>query len=258
VEQVTTTYETPAGAAPAGNGPLLLESRSVVKRFAGMVAVDHVSISLAEGDLLGIIGPNGAGKTTLFNLLTGQLKPNEGEVLFRGRPITGLPVHERVRVGLGRTFQVVRPLPDLSVLENTMMGAFLKHPRRADAEERAHDVLKVVSLDHVARDRAGDLPLARRKRLEVARALATEPAVLLLDEVMAGLNPTEIGQAVELFRGLHDKGMTLVLIEHNLKVVRSLSRHVVVLDHGAVLAEGTPTEVLEHPDVVRAYLGNRR
>jgi branched-chain amino acid transport system ATP-binding protein len=240
------------------NGTPLLESESVVKRFAGMTAVDQVSLKLYDGDLLGIIGPNGAGKTTLFNLLTGQLKPNAGDVRFRGRSINGLSVHERVRLGLGRTFQVVRPLPDLSVLENTMMGAFMKHRRRADAEEKACQVLEEVGLAAVAKDRAGDLPLARRKRLEVARALATEPAVLLLDEVMAGLNPTEIGQAVELFSDLHSKGMTLVLIEHNLKVVRSLSRHVLVLDHGALLAEGTPTEVLEHPDVVRAYLGNRR
>lgn len=236
----------------------LLEADAVLKRFVGMVAVDEVSLTLRQGDLLGIIGPNGAGKTTLFNLLTGQLRPDSGEVRLRGKQITRLPVHERVRLGLGRTFQVVRPLPDLSVLENTMMGAFMKHRRRADAEEKAHEVLELVGLDKVAKDRAGDLPLARRKRLEVARALATEPAVLLLDEVMAGLNPTEIGQAMDLFRRLHDDGMTLVLIEHNLKVVRSLSRHVLVLDHGAVLAEGTPTEVLEHPDVVRAYLGNRR
>jgi branched-chain amino acid transport system ATP-binding protein len=236
----------------------LLESRSVVKRFAGMTAVDQVSLTLREGDLLGIIGPNGAGKTTLFNLLTGQLRPTEGDVRFRGRSVTSLPVHERVRLGMGRTFQVVRPLPDLSVLENTMMGAFLRHRRRADAEERAYRVLEEVGLLAVAKHRAGDLPLPQRKRLEVARALATEPAVLLLDEVMAGLNPTEIGLAVELFQQLHRNGMTLVLIEHNLKVVRSLSQHVLVLDYGAVLAEGTPTEVLEHPDVIRAYLGNRR
>jgi len=238
--------------------PMLLESDSVVRRFAGMTAVDKVSISLRQGDLLGIIGPNGAGKTTLFNLLTGQLRPNSGEVRFKGRAVTKLSVHERVRLGMGRTFQVVRPLPDLSVLENTMMGAFGKHRRRADAEAKAYEVLERVGLAMVAKDRAGDLPLARRKRLEVARALATEPAVLLLDEVMAGLNPTEIRQAVDLFRDLHENGMTLVLIEHNLKVVRSLSRHVVVLDHGAVLAEGTPNDVLQHPDVVRAYLGNRR
>jgi branched-chain amino acid transport system ATP-binding protein len=237
---------------------MLLESDAVVRRFAGMTAVDNVSISLRQGDLLGIIGPNGAGKTTLFNLLTGQLRPNSGEVRFRDRPVTKLSVHQRVRLGMGRTFQVVRPLPDLSVLENTMMGAFMKHRRRADAEAHAYEVLERVGLAMVAKDRAGDLPLARRKRLEVARALATEPAVLLLDEVMAGLNPTEIGQAVDLFRDLHENGMTLVLIEHNLKVVRSLSRHVVVLDHGAVLAEGTPHDVLQHPDVVRAYLGNRR
>lgn len=236
----------------------LLESQEVVKRFAGMTAVDRVSIRLMDGDLLGIIGPNGAGKTTLFNLLTGQLRPNDGCVRFRGEDITRRSVHERVRLGLGRTFQVVRPLPDLTVLENTMMGSFLRHVRRTAAEDKAHEVLKLVGLDQVAKSRAGDLPLPQRKRLEVARALATEPAVLLLDEVMAGLNPTEIGQAVDLFRELHDKGMTLVLIEHNLKVVRMLSRHVIVLDHGAMLAEGTPSQVLEHPDVVRAYLGNRR
>ncbi|GEP38092.1 ABC transporter ATP-binding protein [Nocardioides psychrotolerans] len=236
----------------------LLECSSVVRRFVGMVAVDQVSIKVNEGDVLGIIGPNGAGKTTLFNLLTGQLKPNSGEVFFRGERITGRPVHERARLGLGRTFQVVRPLPALSVLENTMMGAFVKHPKRRDAEAKAAEVLEEVGLAHVAKQRAGDLPLPLRKRLEVARALATEPVVLLLDEVMAGLNPTDIGKAVDLFHHLHERGVTLVLIEHNLKVVRTLSRHVVVLDHGAVLAEGTPTEVLQHPDVVRAYLGNRR
>jgi branched-chain amino acid transport system ATP-binding protein len=236
----------------------LLSCTGVVRRFAGMVAVDRVSLEVHEGEILGIIGPNGAGKTTLFNLLTGQLRPNEGEVHFRGRRITPLAVHERARIGLGRTFQVVRPLPDLSVLENTMMGAFVKHRHRAAAEAKALEVLEEVGLSHTVKQRAGDLPLPQRKRLEVARALATEPAVLLLDEVMAGLNPTEIGQAVDLFHRLHAAGTTLVLIEHNLKVVRTLSRRVVVLDHGAVLATGTPTEVLEHPEVVRAYLGNRR
>lgn len=236
----------------------LLECKGLVRRFVGMTAVDDVSIALHERELLGIIGPNGAGKTTLFNLLTGQLKPNSGDVYFRGERITALPVHARARVGLGRTFQVVRPLPDLTVLENTMMGAFVKHRHRNDAEALAYQVLERVGLGHTVRQRAGDLPLPQRKRLEVARALATEPSVLLLDEVMAGLNPTEIGQAVELFHTLHENGMTLVLIEHNLKVVRTLSRRVVVLDHGAVLAEGAPAEVLTHPDVVRAYLGNRR
>ena len=252
---VTTQERAPERLTPGA----LLECTSVVRRFAGMVAVDKVSIAVQEGEILGIIGPNGAGKTTLFNLLTGQLKPNGGgDVYFRGERITHLPVHERARIGLGRTFQVVRPLPDLTVLENTMMGAFVKHRHRAAAEAKALEVLEEVGLAETVKQRAGDLPLPRRKRLEVARALATEPAVLLLDEVMAGLNPTEIGQAVDLFHRLHAKGMTLVLIEHNLKVVRTLSRRVVVLDHGAELAVGTPAEVLEHPEVVRAYLGNRR
>lgn len=241
-----------------GKAMPLLEGRELVKRFAGMTAVNEVSFSLSKGDLLGIIGPNGAGKTTLFNLLTGQLRPNSGAVRFDGQDITRTSVHQRVRIGLGRTFQVVRPLPDLSVLENTMMGAFLRHPQRSAAENKAYEVLDRVGLGAVTEERAGELPLARRKRLEVARALATEPEILLLDEVMAGLNPTEVAQAVELFGQLHADGMTVVLIEHNLKVVRQLARHVLVLDHGALLAEGTPHEVLEHPDVIRAYLGNRR
>ena len=237
---------------------VLLDVQAVTRKFAGMVAVDEVSFSVAAGEILGIIGPNGAGKTTLFNLLTGQLKVNGGDVFFGGESITGKPVHERVRLGLGRTFQVVRPLPDLTVLENTMMGAFSKHPRRGDAEKKAIAILEKVDLAELSSKRAGDLPLAGRNRLEVARAIATEPSILLLDEVMAGLNPTEIEAAIGLFRRLHGEGMTLILIEHNLKVVRSLAQRVLVLDHGMEIAEGTPADVLEHPDVVRAYLGNRR
>ncbi|GAC1305789.1 MAG: ABC transporter ATP-binding protein [Acidimicrobiales bacterium] len=236
----------------------LLACGEVTRRFAGMTAVNRVSLSVEEGELLAIIGPNGAGKTTLFNLLSGQLRPNSGDVYFRDRCITDMPVHKRVGIGVGRTFQVVRPLPDLTVLENTMMGSFARHRRRGAAEKHAMEVIDEVGLGDVADARAGDLPLPKRKRLEVARALATEPSVLLLDEVMSGLNPTEISQAVELFRRLHSKGLSVVLIEHNLKVVRSLSHRVVVLDHGVVIATGTPEEVLEHPDVVRAYLGNRR
>lgn len=236
----------------------LVTCTEVTRRFAGMVAVDRVSFGIEQGELLGVIGPNGAGKTTLFNLLSGQLRLDSGEIRFRGAPITRLSVHQRVHLGFGRTFQVVRPLAELTVLENTMMGAYLRHRRRSDAERFAHATLKRVGMLDQSAVRAKDLPLPQRKRLEVARALATEPTILLLDEVMAGLNPTEIRQAGELFRRIHDDGVTLVLIEHNLKVVRSLTHRVLVLDHGSVLAEGTPEEVLEHPDVIRAYLGNRR
>lgn len=236
----------------------LLTCTDLTRRFAGMTAVDKVSLSVDQGDILGIIGPNGAGKTTLFNLITGQLRPSSGDVHLGERRITSLPVHERVHSGLGRTFQVVRPLPDLTVLENAMMGAFMRHRKRTEAEEKAYAVLQDVDLADVASQRAGELPLPKRKRLEVARAVATDPSILLLDEVMAGLNPAEVHEAVELFQKLHGTGMTLVLIEHNLKVVRSLSRRVMVLDHGALLASGSPNEVLENPDVVRAYLGNRR
>lgn len=223
-----------------------------------MVAVDRVDLAVNEGDLTAVIGPNGAGKTTLFNLLAGQLRPTSGEVKLAGENVTRAAVHRRAELGIGRTFQIVRPLPNLSVLENTMMGAFLRHPHRTAAAERAREVLGIVGLADVAGSKAQDLPLPRRKRLEVARALATDPKVLLLDEVMAGLNPTEIHDAIDLFRGIHAHGVTIVLVEHNLKVVRSLAQHVIVLDHGVVVAEGTPMEALEHPDVVRAYLGNRR
>lgn len=236
----------------------VLSCERVSRRFAGMIAVKDVSLTVRPGEILAVIGPNGAGKTTLFNLLTGQLRANSGQIYLDSRRITGHSVHARVKLGLGRTFQVMRPLPDLTLLENVMIGAFARHPRRREAEAKAWQVIERVGLQRWAASRAGQLPLPARKRLEVARALATEPTVLLLDEVMAGLNPSEIGEAMSLFRDLHDSGLSLLLIEHNLKVVRSLSHHVMVLDHGTLLAEGTPEDVLEHPDVIRAYIGSRR
>jgi len=236
----------------------VLSVRNVSKRFAGLVAVDEVSFDVAGGEIVSIIGPNGAGKTTLFNLLTGQLAPTSGEVCLDGTVINRLPPEERARLGLGRTFQIAKPLIALNVLENTMMGAFLRHPRLRGAERKALEVLERVGLAARAGVRAGDLTLSERRRLEVARALALEPRVLLLDEVMAGLNPSEVTESIALFRGLHASGLTILLIEHNLKVVRAFSERVIVLDHGAKIAEGDADTILATPAVVTAYVGQRR
>jgi branched-chain amino acid transport system ATP-binding protein len=227
----------------------------VTRRFGGLVAVSEVSLDLQSGEMVSIVGPNGAGKTTLFNLLTGQLRPTHGEVLFRGERITNRPAHRRALLGLGRTFQIVRPLGSLTVRENVMVGAYAKYRRRRPSLERAQVVLERVGLAPRADVLATSLTLAERKRLEVARALAGEPDILLLDEVMAGLNPAETDRAVEMIRGLNDDGLTILLIEHNLKVVRALAQRVLVLDHGAPIAHGAPDEVLANPEVVAAYLG---
>jgi branched-chain amino acid transport system ATP-binding protein len=231
---------------------------SVSKRFGGLVAVDKVAFDVSEGELVSIIGPNGAGKSTLFNLLTGQLAPTNGRVLFKGTDISKLPPQARAKLGLGRTFQISQTLTSLSVLENAMVGAFLRHPRLADAADHAKSILELVGLGSRASVRAGALTLSERRRLEVARALATEPRIVLLDEVMAGLNPTEVHEVVELVQMLNASGYTFLIIEHNLKVVRTFSRRVIVLQRGAMLAEGTAEEVLGNPVVVEAYVGRKR
>ena len=238
--------------------PTFLRLDGVGRNFFGLVAVDEVSFDVARGEVVSIIGPNGAGKTTLFNLLTGQLRPTRGEIRFEGALINELRPDVRARLGFGRTFQITKPLIALSVLENVMVGAFLRHPKLRAAEAHAHEVLHDVGLDHRAAVRAGDLNLSERRRLEVARAMALDPTVLLLDEVMAGLNQREVEELIELIRRLHARGLTLLIIEHNLKVVRSFAERVIVLDRGAKIAEGGAEEILAAPHVVKAYLGERR
>jgi branched-chain amino acid transport system ATP-binding protein len=236
----------------------LLAAETVTKRFQGLTAVDAVSFGVDKGEILAIIGPNGAGKTTLFNLLTGQLAPTDGRVLFGGRDIGALPPHLRAKLGLGRTFQIAKTLTSLTTLENAMVGAFLRHRSLAAAERAAMAVLQRVGLGARAHVSSGALTLSERRRLEVARALATEPEIILLDEVMAGLNPAEIDAAIQLFRDLHGDGHTFLVIEHNLKVVRAFSQRVLVLDHGSLIASGTPDEVLSNPQVIEAYIGRKR
>jgi branched-chain amino acid transport system ATP-binding protein len=238
--------------------PDILQVQDVTKRFVGLVAVNGVSFGVRRGELVSIIGPNGAGKTTLFNMLTGQLKPSGGEVRFDGNSINRLKPHQRARLGMGRTFQISKPLAALNVLENVMVGAFLRHKSLRAAQEHATAVLEEIGLAEGMHRRASELTLSERRRLEVARALALEPQILLLDEVMAGLNASEIALAIELFQRLHARGLTLLVIEHNLKVVRALSQRVIVLDHGALIAEGSAEEILVAPQVVEAYLGRRK
>lgn len=241
-----------------GQSEVLLECRAVSRSFGGLKAVDGVSLQVNRGQILGIIGPNGAGKTTLFNLISGQLPPTAGSIIFNGEDVTSKPAHARARRGMGRTFQIVHPIGSLTVLENVMIGAFGAYPRRRAAERRAAEILDRVELSHRAASIAADLTLADRKRLEVARALAGNTQLLLLDEVMAGLNPSEANAAISMIQRLGTLGTSIVLIEHNLKVVRDLAEQVVVLDHGSQIAAGAPDVVLKDPGVVKAYLGDRK
>jgi branched-chain amino acid transport system ATP-binding protein len=233
----------------------LLEARGVSKRFGGVQAVTGLDLHVGEGEVVGLIGPNGAGKTTAFNLLSGFLAPDSGEIRFRGRSVLGLKPHAICALGLARTFQIVRPFPRLSVLDNVLVGALGRHPNAADARARARAVVDRLGLRAKASTLAAGLTLAERKRVELARALATEPALLLLDEVMAGLNPTETAALVQTIGEIHTSGVSILLIEHNMRAVMSLSQRLIVLNFGERVAEGPPAAVANHPKVVEAYLG---
>jgi branched-chain amino acid transport system ATP-binding protein len=235
-----------------------LRVEAISKRFGGLRAVDNVEFAVDAGELVSLIGPNGAGKTTLFNLLTGQLAPTSGKVLFEGRDISRLAPDRRARLGFGRTFQISQTLASMTVLENGMVGAFLHHRSIAAAADRAAEALEMVGLGARAGHRAGNLTLGERRRLEVARALAMDPRIVLLDEVMAGLNQTEVREIIDLVLRLNRAGLTFLVIEHNLKVVRAFSRRVLVLNRGALLAEGDAEAVLNDPAVIEAYIGGRR
>jgi branched-chain amino acid transport system ATP-binding protein len=233
----------------------VLALEQVTKRFGGLTAVRDVSLEVHPGDLLGIIGPNGAGKTTLFHVISGYYRPEQGRVLFEGRDVTGLPAHAIARLGLTRTFQVVKPFGSLSVEDNVMIGALARLASTREARTAAGQVIETCGLGPHARVAARALPLALRKRLEVARALATRPRLLLLDEVMAGLNPTELAGMVDLVRRLHGDGLTVIVIEHVMAAMMRLARRIVMLHHGEKLAEGTPQEITSDRRVVDAYLG---
>ena len=237
------------------SAPALLSLERITKRFGGLTAVREVSVEVRAGDLLGIIGPNGAGKTTLFNVIAGYYRADEGRVVFDGHDVTGRPAHAIAGLGLTRTFQIVKPFGNLSVLDNVMIGALTRLASTREARAEAARVIAVCGLGPHAAARARALPLGLRKRLEVARALATRPRLLLLDEVMAGLNPTELGGMIDLVRRLHADGLTLIVIEHIMAAMMRLAQRIVMLHHGEKIAEGTPREIASDRRVIDAYLG---
>jgi branched-chain amino acid transport system ATP-binding protein len=230
--------------------------RGLSKRFGGLRAVQEVSFSVKENETVALIGPNGAGKTTSFNLITGFHRPDAGSVLAYGREIVGLKPHDICAHGLARTFQVAKPFGAMTVLDNVMTGAFLRDKNTAAARDKAREAIEFVGLSAREQTAAKDLTTIDQRRLEMARALATEPRLLLLDEVMAGLNPAEIDQAVALVGKLSQRGLTIVIVEHVMRAIMAVARHIVVLDHGQKIAEGTPKQIVENPEVIRAYLGS--
>jgi branched-chain amino acid transport system ATP-binding protein len=234
----------------------LLTVNGVSKRFRGLLAVDGVSFTVEQGAIFAIIGPNGAGKTTLFNTVAGIYAPDTGSISFRGERIDGLTPAAVCQRGIGRTFQIVRPFPGLTVEDNVIVGALLRRPDVAAARARAHEVLEQLDLSDRRAQLASALTLPDRKRLEVARALATDPQLLLLDEVMAGLRPTETDRMVAILKSLNrETGLTIVLIEHVMRAVMALAQRVLVLHHGAAIAQGPPEAVVREPAVVQSYLG---
>jgi len=234
----------------------LLELRAVSKSFRGLRAVREASLSVPENEIVALIGPNGAGKTTLFNVIAGVYRPDAGEILFDGKPIHGLRPEEICGAGIGRTFQIVKPFAGLSVVENVIVGALLRERSVSEARKRSQAILERLGLGAKRDALASSLTLPDRKRLEVARALATRPRLLLLDEVMAGLRPTECDEMVEVFRDLHRTyGTTILLIEHVMRAVMALARSIVVLHHGEVIARGAPDQIVKDPAVLECYLG---
>jgi branched-chain amino acid transport system ATP-binding protein len=234
----------------------MLEVRAVSKAFGGLKAVDQASLEVRAGEIVGLIGPNGAGKTTLFATVAGFHKPDAGRIAFEGRDITGLPPHRICAAGMVRTFQITQPFARISVRENIMVGAYFRTADRREATQQAEAVAAQVGMTDQLDQQGADLTVVSRKRLELARALATGPRLLLLDEVMAGLNPTEISEIVEIVHKVRAGGVTILLIEHVMQAVTSLAERVYVLNQGRMIAEGTPAAIADNPEVIEAYLGH--
>ncbi len=237
---------------------VLLSVQGVTKRFGGLQALTQVTFDLPQGQILGLIGPNGAGKTTLFNVINGVHHPEAGRIIFRDRDVTNLRTYELAHMGMARTHQIVRPLKELTVRENVMVGACFgrENHNLGDAANIADEVLEFVGLDKRAGQMASSLNVAEKKRLEMARALASHPYLLLLDEVLAGLNPSEIDGMIQTVRKIREQGITIIMIEHLMKAMMNISDRIIVLDYGEQIADGTPNEIANNPRVIEAYLGN--
>ena len=231
------------------------ETLGLVKLFGGLAAVNAVSFDVNEGEICGLIGPNGSGKTTIFNLINGYFPLDKGEIYFNGNKISGLKTHKICREGIGRTFQIVKPLKRMTVLDNVLASAFLRSHTKSEAVELAEKTVSFCGMTSLKDKVAGSLPIASRKRLEITRAMATKPKLLLLDETAAGLNPVELEEAIALIKKIRDSGVTIIIVEHIMKVIMTVSDRVVAINHGMVLAEGTPEEVASHAGVIAAYLG---
>ncbi|MGH7107504.1 MAG: ABC transporter ATP-binding protein [Acetobacteraceae bacterium] len=236
---------------------MLLDAKGIIKTFGSFRAVNEANLALEENEVIGLIGPNGAGKSTFFNCIAGDTLPDAGTISFRGTDVTALPPHARARLGLARTFQVPIVFEGMTVRENVMVGAFLRHPHRLAAAAKADELLEFTGLAEQADMAVTALGTPGRKRLEIARALATEPTLLLLDEALAGLTSEEIQTAIDLLRRIHARGITLIVVEHIMEVIHRLAQRVIVFHQGRVIAEGPPGEVTEEPAVIEAYLGRR-
>ncbi|MCI4457921.1 MAG: ABC transporter ATP-binding protein [Desulfurococcaceae archaeon] len=241
---------------------VVLETRDIWKRFGGIIALRNINIKVFKGELLGIIGPNGSGKTTLFNIITGFLKPDKGRIILSGEDVTGFPPHEMVKRGVVRTFQLVKPFMGMNVLDNIRVALYMRHGLMSRVSEReiigeAREILKMIGLSHREDVSADSLSHGEKKKLEIGRALALKPKILLLDEPTGGLTTAEIDDIIRLIKDIHENGTTVVVVEHNMRVIMNLSERLIALNSGVVIAEGDPKDVVSNPEVVKAYLGER-
>lgn len=232
-----------------------LRGEGITKAFGGLVAVNNVDIALRKTEILGLIGPNGAGKTTLFNMLSGTMPMTRGALYYNGKRISRVQAHKMCGLGIGRTYQICQPFGNLTVLENVMVGAYLHHPKTADARDASYEILKRVGLEEQAQFSGSSLTLPQLKRMEVARALATQPGVLLLDEVIAGLNPIEVEKIMELIREIRSDGISIIIIEHVMRAMMNLSDRIIVINQGTKIAEGLPEDIAQNEQVIASYLG---